>query len=102
VSIFGWTKSALSVAQILEVEVSYAERLFRLRIRDDGEGIASEILRLDRHGHDGLGMRERARQIGAKLSIWSGAGSGTEIELTIPRSKTYDRSPKRSVLGCFE
>lgn len=84
-------------AQNIEVEISYAERLFRLRIRDDGEGIASEILRQDRPGHYGLaGMRERAKQIGAKLSIWSGAGTGTEIELTIPGSKAYGRSPKRS------
>jgi signal transduction histidine kinase len=85
-----------SRAQQIEVEITYAERLFRLRIRDDGEGIAPEILRQDRPGHYGLaGMRERARQIGAKLSIWSGAGAGTEIELTIPGSKAYGRSPKR-------
>jgi signal transduction histidine kinase len=78
------------------VEITYAERLFRLRIRDDGEGIAPEILRQDRPGHYGLaGIRERARQIGAKLSIWSGAGAGTEIELTIPGSKAYGRSSKR-------
>jgi signal transduction histidine kinase len=81
-------------AQNIEVEISYAERLFRLSIRDDGEGIAPEILRQDRPGHYGLaGMRERARQIGAKLSIWSGARAGTEIELTIPGSKAYGRSP---------
>ena len=52
------------------------ERLFRLRIRDDGQGIAPEILEEGRPGHYGLpGMRERARQIGAKLKIWSGVGS---------------------------
>jgi ligand-binding sensor domain-containing protein len=82
-------------AQNVEVEISYAKRLFRLSIRDDGEGIAPEILRQDRPGHYGLaGMRERARQIGAKLSIWSGARAGTEIGLTIPGSKAYGTSPK--------
>jgi signal transduction histidine kinase/ligand-binding sensor domain-containing protein len=90
-------------AQNIEVEISYAERLFRLRIRDDGEGIASEILRQDRPGHYGLaGMRERARQIGAKLTVWSGAGGGTEIELSIAASIAYRASPKRSRLRLFE
>jgi signal transduction histidine kinase len=84
-------------AQNIEVEITYAERLIRLRIRDDGVGIAQEFLGQGRPGHYGLpGMRERARQIGAKLSIWSGAGAGTEIELSIPASNAYDKSPKRS------
>jgi signal transduction histidine kinase/ligand-binding sensor domain-containing protein len=84
-------------AHHIEVEITYAERLFRLRIRDDGEGIAPEILEHDRPGHYGLaGMRERAREIGAKLSIWSGAGTGTEIELSVPGSSAYGRFPKRS------
>jgi signal transduction histidine kinase/ligand-binding sensor domain-containing protein len=84
-------------AQNIEVEISYAERLLRLRIRDDGVGIAQEFLGHGRTGHYGLtGMRERARQIGAKLSIWSGAGAGTEIELSIPAPNAYVKSPKRS------
>jgi signal transduction histidine kinase len=82
-------------AQQIEVAISYGERLFRLRIRDDGVGIAPEFLTDGRPGHYGLaGMRERARQIGAKLSIWSEAS--TEIELSIPGSHAYYKSPKRS------
>jgi signal transduction histidine kinase len=84
-------------AHHIEVEITYAERVFRLRIRDDGEGVAPEILKDGRPGHYGLaGMGERARQIGAKLNIWSRAGGGTEIELSIPASNAYDKSPKRS------
>jgi signal transduction histidine kinase len=84
-------------AHHIEAEITYAERLFWLRIRDDGEGVAPEILKRGRPGHYGLaGMGERARQIGAKLSIWSRAGAGTEIELSIPGSHAYGRSPKRS------
>jgi len=82
-------------AHRIEVEINYTEQLFRLRIRDDGVGIAPEFLGQGRPGHYGMtGMRERARQIGAKLSVWSGAG--TEIELSIPGSHAYGRSPKRS------
>ena len=75
-------------ARHIEAEIIYDESLFRLRIRDDGEGIARAILEDGRPGHYGLpGMRERAAEIGAKLDIWSGAGS--EIESNIPGSIAY-------------
>jgi signal transduction histidine kinase/ligand-binding sensor domain-containing protein len=84
-------------AHRIEVEIAYAERLFRLRIRDDGEGIPPEVLKQGRPGHYGLdGMRERAEQMGAKLGMWSGtAGAGTEIELTISGSIAYGKSANR-------
>lgn len=81
-------------AQRIEAEITYAERQFRLRIRDDGNGIAPEILQEGRAGHYGLpGIRERATEIGGKLNIRSGAGSGTEIDLSIPGSIAYETSP---------
>ncbi len=81
----------------VEAEISYGERVFRLRIRDDGSGISQEILEAGRYGHYGLGgMRERARQTGGKLDIWSASGTGTEIDLSIPASIAYGRSPERS------
>jgi signal transduction histidine kinase len=90
-------------AHRIEVAISYGVRLFRLRIRDDGVGIAPEFLKDGRPCHYGLaGMGERARQIGAKLSIWSGAGAGTEIELSVPGSHAYGRSPKRSRWQTFQ
>lgn len=75
----------------LEVEIIYDLREFRLRIRDDGRGIDPEILEDGgRAGHWGLqGMRERANRIGAQLELWSGPGSGTEIELRIPGATAY-------------
>ena len=45
-----------------------------------------------RPGHYGLpGMRERAAEIGAKLDIWSGEGTGTEIDLSIGGSIAYGK-----------
>jgi signal transduction histidine kinase/ligand-binding sensor domain-containing protein len=84
-------------AHRIEVEISYGERLFRLRIRDDGEGIPPEVLTQGRPGHYGLnGMRERAEQIGAKFVIWNGAAeAGTEIELTLSSSIAYRDSENR-------
>jgi len=38
-------------------------------------------------------VRERAELAGGKLSVWSQIDSGTEIELTIPASIAYLKSP---------
>jgi signal transduction histidine kinase len=86
-------------AHHIEAEITYGERLLRLRIRDDGRGIPPETLESGRSGHYGLnGMRERARQAGASLDIWSSAGSGTEIDLSLPGSIAYGKSTTRSRL----
>ena len=82
-------------AQHVEADLIYAERLFCLRVRDDGKGIDPATLEEGRSGHYGLpGMRERARQIGAELTIWSGVGNGTEIEVSIPGSIVYSTLPR--------
>ncbi len=89
-------------ARQIEAEITYDPRRLRLRIRDDGRGIDPAILEAGRSGHYGLpGMRERATQIGAKLNIWSGVGTGTEIELSIPGSIAYAASPGRSRFRWF-
>jgi signal transduction histidine kinase len=89
-------------AHHIEAEITYAKRLLRLRIRDDGTGIAPEILHEGRSGHYGLrGIRERARQIGSKLSIRSRLGFGTEIDLSVAASIAYSKPPGRSRLWLF-
>lgn len=86
----------------IETELTYGERAIRARIRDDGKGIPPEVLDEGRRGHYGLcGMRERAKQIGGKLNIWSGPGAGTEIELSIAGSIAYRKPPGRPLLGLF-
>jgi len=77
-------------AEHIEAELTYGAREFRLRIRDDGKGIAPEHVSAGRARHWGLaGMRERAGQIGAQLNLWSEVGAGTEVELRIPSSVAY-------------
>jgi signal transduction histidine kinase len=79
-------------AKKIEAEITYGERLLRLRIRDDGRGIDPKLLKTGRDGHWGLpGMRERAQQIGAQLDIWSEVGAGTEMDLRIPGSIAYGK-----------
>ena len=78
-------------ARHIETEITYGESL-RLRFRDDGKGIDAGVVEHGgRPGHWGLlGIRERAKQIGAQLEIWSELGVGTEIELSIPGSIAYE------------
>jgi signal transduction histidine kinase/ligand-binding sensor domain-containing protein len=85
-----------AAAQNIEVEIRYDDKYFRLRIRDDGKGIPSDVLSGDgREGHYGLpGMRERAKLVGGKLAIWTEMGGGTEIELNIPGAKAYVKSAR--------
>ena len=88
-------RSPTPARSILKRNSSTQNVSFRLRIRDDGKGIDPATLEEGRAGHYGLpGMRERARQIGAELTIWSGAGTGTEIELSIPGSIAYRTLPR--------
>ncbi len=80
-------------ARQIEAEIRYDDRLFRLRIRDDGKGIDLKVLQQgERARHWGLpGIRERAKQIGARLDLWSEVGAGTEVELSIPASVAYEK-----------
>jgi signal transduction histidine kinase len=80
-------------ASRIEVEIRYDSNAFRLRIRDDGKGIDSKILKGNMPtGHWGLaGMHERAKEMGGRLSIWSESGAGTEAELTVPARVAYAR-----------
>ena len=77
----------------IEAEIRYDRDMFRLRIRDDGKGIDSIILKEGaRREHFGLpGMHERAQSMGGRLTIWSEPGAGTEAELTVPARIAYEK-----------
>jgi hypothetical protein len=34
-------------------------------------------------------MRERAKLMGGKVTVWSALGSGAEVELTVPATRAY-------------
>ena len=73
-----------SDARKVDVELSFIGRTV-LRISDDGRGF-TQVNGATRNGGLGLsGMRERALLIGGHLSMWSGDGQGTRVELTIDR-----------------
>jgi signal transduction histidine kinase len=94
--VYGIAREALrnafthACATRIEAEIGFANRVLKLRIRDDGKGITPDVAKQGSAGHYGLaGMRERARQIGSKLVILSGPETGTEVELSVPGSAAY-------------
>jgi signal transduction histidine kinase len=88
-----------SDAKEIEVEVTYDDADFKLRVRDDGTGISASMLEAGgKPGHFGLiGMRERAKKLGGKLEIWSKPDAGTEVDLCVPAQAAYRAALRRSV-----
>ena len=85
-----------SKANTVEVELEYGIKQLRILVRDDGRGIEPEVLAAGREGHWGIsGMRERAEVIGASLKLFSRAGAGTEIELSVPGRIAYELNSSR-------
>lgn len=83
-----------SRASNIEVVLEYSPKQLRILVRDNGCGIDSQVVRSGREGHWGLsGMRERAEEIGARLRLLSGAGAGTEVELSIPGDIAFEHLP---------
>jgi len=85
-------------AHQIEAEIRYDDQQLRLRVRDDGKGIDPAVLSTQgTEGHYGLpGMRERAKVMGAKLTIWSEVDAGTEVELRLPANLAYTIGRKPS------
>jgi signal transduction histidine kinase len=88
-----------SGASHIEVELEYADKQLRVRVRDDGRGIDPQILRSGRDGHWGLsGMRERAERMGARFKVWGRDAGGTEVELSVPSHVAFRSEPSGRVL----
>ena len=81
-------------ARNIEAEVTYGDVALHVRIRDDGRGINAAVLDAGgKPGHFGLiGMRERAKKLGAHLEVWSKPGAGTEVDLRVPADVAYRRA----------
>jgi signal transduction histidine kinase/ligand-binding sensor domain-containing protein len=96
------TRNAYRHAQArqIEIEVTFADASFSIRVRDDGTGIDPQILAHGRRpGHWGLpGMRERSESLGGQLYVWSESNAGTEVELRIPAGIAYT-APRGSSIG---
>ncbi len=68
----------------VEVSLEFASDELRLRIRDDGRGFNPQGPDGAKAGHLGLlGIRERTKSLGGKLSLSSQPGQGTELVVTV-------------------
>ncbi len=74
-----------SQATKITIDLRYHANLLTLTITDNGRGFNPTDRTLPAQGHFGLqGMRERAAQIHAKLTIESAPQAGTTIKLNVP------------------
>ena len=72
----------------VEVNLEYMPEELRLRIRDDGCGFDQQGLDHIKNGHLGLvGIRERTKTLGGKLSLRSQPGMGTEVLVSVPQGE---------------
>ena len=70
-------------ARAVRVDLHLEPGALRLRVSDDGCGFDPARSRGGRPGLGLLGMHERARQIGARLTVGSAPGHGTRIDLVV-------------------
>jgi signal transduction histidine kinase len=74
-----------SQATQANVQLKYLPHLLQLTIRDNGKGFSPEqqheLIHHSHHSFGLIGMRERARLIGATFTITSSSGQGCTVEL---------------------
>jgi signal transduction histidine kinase len=68
----------------IAVTLDFAEKQFRLMVRDDGQGFDARQPPPGGSGFGLVGIRERAAQLKGDLRIRSAPGGGTEISLSVP------------------
>jgi ligand-binding sensor domain-containing protein/signal transduction histidine kinase len=66
----------------LQLSVVFQPDLVRLSLRDDGPGFRPDAIHGDHFGI--VGMKERAREIGARFELQSSPGQGTCVLLSVP------------------
>jgi signal transduction histidine kinase/ligand-binding sensor domain-containing protein len=72
-------------AKHVDVSVSFDAKKVKMTIADDGKGFVDHLVASSANGHYGLqGMRERAEQIGAELTVASTPGAGTRVRVETP------------------
>ena len=81
-------------ARSIDLTVRFGAHHLWVEVRDDGVGIASDVLQKGyKEGHFGLvGMRERAERVGGILSVESRPGVGSAVAVSIPARLAFPGS----------
>ena len=66
-------------ASVVSVDVTAADGVLQVRVRDDGVGGAAFA-----HGGGLVGLRDRVEALGGRISVESPRGQGTSIEVELP------------------
>ncbi|WP_170293373.1 GAF domain-containing sensor histidine kinase [Thermogemmatispora aurantia] len=85
-----------AAAEQITLTLAVRDKMIMLQVQDDGCGFDPDRAReYTREGHFGLtGMSERARLLGARISIESLPGAGTSISVYLPyQGQEQERSP---------
>ena len=91
-----WNALKHSNGTRLEIDLCYATDL-TLRVRDNGKGLAPDVIDQARPGHFGIrSMQERAAIIGATFRLAS-SGAGTEVTLVVPGTVVFGRQGRRAL-----
>ena len=89
-----------SEASRINISLSLAERMLRLRVEDDGVGFQVEQA-LEKRGSFGMaGMKERVALAGGEFRLQSRPGHGTRISIALPiferpETDSASRNPKK-------
>jgi len=70
-------------AQRVQLAMDFGSRRLRISVRDDGRGFVPDSATASTH-FGLLGMRERAREIGAKVRVQSALECGTTVSMMVP------------------
>lgn len=83
-----------AMATRITATLEYRRHSFRMIISDDGRGFdqrtAEERAKTMHFGL--LGMRERARQLGAQFHVYSSRNLGTQVEVIVPARTVFSRT----------
>jgi signal transduction histidine kinase len=77
-------------AETVHVQLDFGHSQVRLVVEDDGIGLPESTERddgdsdADRRGFGLIGMRERTALLGGEMTVLSGPGTGTRIEVIVP------------------
>jgi len=74
-----------AAASRILIDLTQDGEQLRLRVSDDGRGFDIQVETRGKNGHFGcVGIRERARKLGAKVIWRSAPGQGTTVEVRLP------------------
>lgn len=72
-------------AKLISLQVELQNDTLVLSVSDDGKGFDARSETWEKTGHYGcMGMRERARKLGAEVSWISASGNGTQVKIELP------------------